>query len=258
MDKKKILEDGLLEQYLLGELDDTTVKMVEEALANDASLRAHFDTIDADFERMAFENAVEPPIGVRKDLETQLKEASEETPIRNLPNSKSNRSFWVAASVAALVTFGAVWMYNQWRGSEKSLKALETKTAALQERLSKLEANYEQTTSRYQQINNPNVVPLLLLGNDISPNSRATAYINHQTKEVILNARGLSALDKEHTYQVWADVEGQMIDMGVLTSNADYIPLRYIDQAESLNITIEPAGGNDHPTVENLISYVLL
>ena len=258
MDKNKILADGLLEQYLLGELDEPTMKFVEEALAKDADLRTHFDTLEADFEKIGFENAVEPPTQVRKNLETQLRDTKEETPVHNLPNAKPNRSFWAAATVAALVTFGAVWLYNQWQNSEENLKALETQTAELQERLSNLEANYEQTASRYQQINNTNVVPLLLVGNAKSPNSRATAYVNHQTKEVILNAKGLSALDQEHDYQVWADVEGEMINMGVLTSDDDYIPLRYIDHAESLNITIEPAGGNDHPTVENLISYVVL
>lgn len=258
MDKKKILEDGLLEQYLLGELDDKTLQMVEIAIAGDSDLRAHFDALEADFERIAFENAVDPPLSVRQGLETQVSEMNEEKHLRSLANSRPNTSFWFAASIAALMAFGAAWIYNQWRASEENLKTLETQTAALQERLSKLEENYEETNNRYQQINNPNVVPLVLVGNSKSPSSRATAYVNHQTKEVILNTKGLSALDEEHTYQMWADVAGEMINMGVLSNNRDYVLLRYIEDAESLNITIEPVGGNDHPTVENLISNVVL
>ena len=57
---------------------------------------------------------------------------------------------------------------------------------------------------------------------------------------------------------MWSDVEGEMIDMGLLDSNRNLIELKYIDAAESLNITIEPAGGNDHPTVADLVSYVTL
>ncbi len=260
MDKKKILEDGLLEQYLLGELDAETRQGVAAALANDMDLRAQFDALEEDFERIAFENAVEPPKKVRDALAASITDTTEETPVRTLSNTNTQRNtgFWVAASVAAVVAFGAVWMYNQWQASEENLKALETQTAALQERLSNLEANYEETASRYQQINNTNVVPLLLMGNEKSPSSKATAYVNHQTKEVILNAKGLRVLDKDHTYQMWADVEGEMINMGLVKTDEDYIILRYIDHAESLNITIEPAGGNDHPTVENLISNVVL
>lgn len=258
MDKKKILEDGLLEQYLLGELDDKTLEMVETAMAGDADLRAQFEALEADFERIAFENAVDPPLSVRQGLETQLSEMNDEKRVRSLASSRPNTSFWIAASLAALMAFGAVWIYNQWLASEENLKTLETQTAALQERLSKLEENYEETNSRYQQINNPNVVPLVLVGNAKSPSSRATAYVNHQTKEVILNTKGLRTLDEEHTYQMWADVAGEMVNMGVLSNNKDYVLLRYIEDAESLNITIEPVGGNDHPTVENLISNVVL
>lgn len=258
MDKKKILEEGLLERYLLGELDDMTVKKVETALLGDADLRAHFDALEGDFERIAFENAVEPPTSVRSTLEARLSEAKEAIPMRQGSNTRTNTSFWIAASMAAIMAVGAVWIYSRWQASEENLKILETQTAALQERLSKLEENYEETSSRYQRINNSNVVPLLLVGNAKSPDSKATAYVNHQTREVILNASGLSALDKEHTYQMWADVAGEMINMGVLTRNQDYIVLPYIDHAESLNITVEPLGGNDHPTVENLISNVIL
>ena len=49
-----------------------------------------------------------------------------------------------------------------------------------------------------------------------------------------------------------------MINMGILEADQEYIPVRYIDKAESLNITIEPAGGSEHPTVEQLISNIYL
>jgi anti-sigma-K factor RskA len=49
-----------------------------------------------------------------------------------------------------------------------------------------------------------------------------------------------------------------MINMGTLNTDNELVPLKYIENAESLNITIEPAGGSDHPTVEELVSYVIL
>ncbi len=57
---------------------------------------------------------------------------------------------------------------------------------------------------------------------------------------------------------MWADVDGEMISMGLLPTDKELIALTYIDKAASLNITIEPKGGNDHPTVERLISNVYL
>ncbi len=262
MDKKKILEDGLLEQYLLGELDAATMKSVASAMEDDMELRAHFEGLEENFERIAFENGIVPPKTVRDTLEAQLLESEQkdEKQIRSLSPAKSSSktNFLVAASIAAVLAFGTFWMYTQWQTAENNFKALESQTFALQERLSRLEKNYSETSNRYQQINNPNVIPLVLMGNEKAPNSKATAYVNHRTKQVILNAKGLRTLDEEHTYQMWADVEGEMINMGIVKTGEDYIILNYIDHAESLNITIEPAGGNDHPTVENLISNVIL
>jgi hypothetical protein len=49
-----------------------------------------------------------------------------------------------------------------------------------------------------------------------------------------------------------------MIDMGVILKNEPMLAMKYIPNATSLNITIEPLGGNDHPTVERLVSNVYL
>ena len=54
MEKKRILEEGLLEQYLTGELPLEDQLMVEKVLEEDASLKAHFDQLEADFEKIGF------------------------------------------------------------------------------------------------------------------------------------------------------------------------------------------------------------
>ena len=74
----------------------------------------------------------------------------------------------------------------------------------------------------------------------------------------MINTERLPDLDADHDYQMWADVEGEMINMGVISKDKKLMAMNYIDHSESLNITIEPAGGNDHPTVERLVTNVYL
>lgn len=66
------------------------------------------------------------------------------------------------------------------------------------------------------------------------------------------------ALNAEHDYQMWADVEGEMINMGLIDNKKDLLAMNYIENAESLNITIEPLGGSEHPDVSRSISNVYL
>jgi len=263
MDKKKILEDGLLEQYLLGELSDEQEILIQKVLKEDADLRTIFEGLEEEFEKIAFENAILPPDSVKKALRKAIETSGENTKVRDISGPKKNDTFntgrlAVAASFAAIFALSSFWLYNRWQTAEDNLRTFQEQTIALQDRLSNLEQTFEVTNKRYQTINNRNVIPLLLKGNRIFPQSRAVAYVNHTTKSVLVNSQGLPPLEEDKTYQMWADVDGVMINMGLLPADTDLIPLKYIDRAESFNITIEPAGGNDHPTVENLISNVLL
>jgi anti-sigma-K factor RskA len=95
-------------------------------------------------------------------------------------------------------------------------------------------------------------------GNELMPEASVISYVNHKNRTVIVNASGLPELPSDKDYQLWADVEGVMIDMGVIPKKSEMIAMTYIEDAESLNITIEPAGGNDHPTVSQLITNVYL
>ena len=57
-----------------------------------------------------------------------------------------------------------------------------------------------------------------------------------------------------HCYQLWADVNGKMVSLGILKTGEEWMELKYLENAESLNVTIEKEGGSQHPTVTRLIA----
>ncbi|WP_378172552.1 anti-sigma factor domain-containing protein [Aquimarina sp. SS2-1] len=261
MDRNTIKDKGILEQYLLGELSEEQSKEIENILKEDQDLREYYTKMEDDMERMTIENAISPPAQVKTDLLKQVENSGNTPKKKALSLAKEKRqpyNFAIAASLAALFLMSSGWLYNKWQNTEQTMITLQQETNYLKNRLVNLEGNYKETDRWYQAINKPEVIQLVLKGNQKSPNSAAIAYVNHQDKEVILNAKGLSKLHQDKTYQMWADVDGEMIDMGVIPSDKEMIVMKYIEKTESLNITIEPAGGNDHPTVEQLISNVIL
>ncbi|MBT8184645.1 MAG: anti-sigma factor [Eudoraea sp.] len=264
MDKNKIIENGLLERYLTGELPEDLCHELEQVLKKDASLKQLYSQMEEDFERLAMDNAIAPPEEVKRSLKAQINSMGVQasagaSKVRSISKSKRfQRSFLVAASLAALLAVSSFWFYSRWQQAEETLKLVQEQTSSLQDRVVSLEKSVEESRESFRKINNPNIIPLLLEGNEISPQSRAIAYVNHATKEVIVNPQGLSPLDRDHAYQMWADVDGEMINMGLIPRDTDLVALKYIDDASSINITIEPAGGSEHPTVERLISSALL
>ena len=257
----EIRDKGLLELYLLDELNEEERLAVEAVLKKDGDLDKELRQLEAEFEKLGFENAVEPPSAVKDALLNQIGDSeengdSEVIPLK--PRRSSRMYFYVAASVAALLLLNSIWMYTQWQSTQDQLEVLKTESENLKIQLAGIESEFKETSKWYAMVNDPEVQKFIMSGNSKSPESVAVAYLNELEKTVVLKANGLTPLSGDKTYQMWADVEGEMIDMGVIPSDADMVPLKYIANAESFNITIEPKGGNDHPTVEQLITNVIL
>ncbi|MEM7086218.1 MAG: anti-sigma factor [Bacteroidota bacterium] len=257
MDKNAIIESGMLERYLLGELSHAESLQLEAILQEDAELRSLYEEMESDFEKMARENAIQPPAKVKQQLMEKV--IGDTTPVIPLNENRANKQYLaIAASFALLFGVTAIWLYTQLNKTQESIELVRTQNSELKNELELVMENYDDIVGWYETINDPNAVQFILKGNDKSPNAKAISYVNHANKTVVLNAKELPTLDADHDYQLWADVAGEMIDMGVIPKNTPMIAMKYIDKAESFNITIEPAGGNDHPTVERLISNVYL
>lgn len=257
MDSSYIKENGLLELYLLGELSQEETAQIEQILANDGELRAMKEEHELVFEKMAMENEVKPSSSVKGDLmQSIIAPIPESKPRTSFFNSKL--AFYAAASIALLLMINSIRLFTQLSNSNSEMEQLRVETDALKEEIENMNNRLSITQELLAEINNPRVEKLIMRGNSLSPNSVAVAYLNEEDKKVILNCSGLAELDENLTYQMWADVDGEMINMGVIPRDQEMIAMTFIEDAESFNITIEPAGGNDHPTVERLITNVVL
>ena len=258
-----LTEEGTLTQYILGELDGETTQALEELLQSDPKLKGKVLELEDQFEQLGLENAITPPASVKEKLiEVVESGSSREHPSIAAQSKKvsvwSSGSWRIAAGIALLFGLASLWLFTQWQNTRSDLEALQNESRQLSDRLNALEQEIAVVNTKYTQVNHPDVVPLVLVGNDQLPGSKVVAYMNHTSRSVVVNTAALPDLKNTQSYQMWADVDGVMIDMGLLDSGEDLIPLKYIDRAESLNITVEPYGGSEHPTVSNLISYVKL
>ncbi|MFK7747380.1 MAG: anti-sigma factor [Kordia sp.] len=263
-DRNTVIESGMLEMYLLGLLPDEQVTALEIMLAEDTILAKKYAEIEQDFENVSLENAIQPPNFIKEDLFAAIKE--EYTDVKTLPKEVSTQEtikkplnfMWIAASLAAIFMVSTLWMFTQWNSTQDDLQVTQQELNTIKTQIANLEGNLKDSQLLAAVVKDPNTVQYALKGNDKIPNGFATAYINHIDKSAIVNAQKLPALPVDKTYQMWGDVDGEMINMGIIDKSKDVVVLQYIDKATSLNITIEPAGGSDHATVEELVTNVYL
>lgn len=249
----ELITSGAIEQYLLGTLDPAQIPMVEAAIATNPDLKKQVLLLEEQLENLAMKAAVAPPEKVKKSLMKSINKRAYNKNLKGLTGVT-----WMAAGFALLFGLSTMWLYQQTGRLERSIDQLEQQNAVLTDQTENDQNLLRLAAEELKALKDPNTLKFTLAGNDKAPDAVAVGYVNHNSQQVVFDAAGLPDLGSEHDYQLWADVDGEMIDMGVIVADNSAQAMTYILAAESMNITIEPKGGSDHPTVSNLIASVLL
>lgn len=250
----EILENGSLYQYVLGELSATEVLELEALIAENVELQNELALIEETLESVANENKITPPASIKNHLVSKI--SNRDNQAISLPNY--SKLYYAAAAIAIIFMVSTTYLYLNLSELQNRMVEVNDSNTLLKENLETLLTDFETTQDWYQRINQPEVEKYTLTGNDLSPNSVLISYINPVEKIAFVNVERLSELDEDHDYQLWADVDGEMLNMGVLNSDNKMMAVTYYENATSLNITIEPKGGSKHPTVTQLISNIYI
>lgn len=249
--KEKIhhfLESDLLEKYLLGETTTLETTQVERYIAMYPEVRKAYDELQDNLEAYVKLHAIKAPEGLKETILHQVKK-----------QSSSNFKFYkmaIAASLIAMIFGGATFFfYNQNQDLIEKNTIVNNKIKDLE---MDMRVQLEDLRNQYIVLNNPNTKRLDVRGNRKAKELKALAYINPVKKLSYINVSHLPQLPEDQCFQMWAEVNGKMVNLGVIKQFDDkeqLLALPYADQAVGY-ITIEPRGGNAAPTVENIVANI--
>lgn len=247
--KEKIrifLNTDLLEKYLLGTTTLEETLQVERYIAMYPEVRKTFDELQANLEAFAKMHALTPPEGLKAKILARIR-------AQNLSRRRFKR-YMVAATVAAFLFAGSSYFfYNQ-------NQSLQQENVIVNNKIKNLEADMkeqlEDVRNQFIVLNNPNTRKYYVKGNKKARELKAVAYVNPVKKLSYINVQNLPQLPEDQCYQMWAEVNGELVNLGIikdLSRNDKLWALPYADDAMGY-ITIEPKGGNTTPTVENIVA----
>ncbi len=247
---KDILESDLLERFVLGDVSDLERQKVISWRSQSNEVRDTLMELEESLERLALENKQDIPQSVKsKILNKPYSSAAR-------PASKKIASSWISWAACLLLGFACSWVYQQ-----QKINSISETNEIIQNELSLLKEECNRTRQRMAFINDNNTVPMFLKGTANAPESGVIIYWNETKKACQLKVANLPNIPANKTYQLWADVEGEMLNLGIFDykeASIEAIPMAYLDNAESLNITIEKEGGSDHPDVSTLTASVAI
>ncbi|WP_223032915.1 anti-sigma factor [Hanstruepera marina] len=253
------LNSGLLEKYLIGETTASETDMVENLIVNNAAVKTAYDVLQDNLEVVSKLNAKEAP----QDALNNILDALDEKPVISISKINKRKTWYkysIAASVAAFLFASTSYLFyvqNQKLSHENQVVVDE-----IFDLRSDIENNNKMLSDimkQFKQLNNPETRKYIINGNSRAKNLKTVAYINPKEKKSMIDVVSLPQLPEDQCYQIWAEVEDKMVNLGILKETDRQLKeIPYTEDALALSITIEPKGVNPKASKENAVAEIAL
>lgn len=241
---KIFLDSDLLEKYLLGDTSLEETLRVERYIAMHPEVSNTYNELQESLEIFAKKHAIKTPEGLKDRILNRVKA---EKSVK-----KRYSKYIIAACFAAFIFASAsyfFWMQNESLKEENSFVTNEIKD---------MKNKLEDVRNQFIVLNNPQTKRINVKGNKKAKELKAVAYVNPVKKLSFINVKNLPNLSEDKCFQMWAEVNGEMVNLGIIkniTDKENLLALPYAKGAVGY-ITIEPKGGNKTPTVENIVANI--
>ena len=273
MDIDKYISSGILEAYAMGDLSSAERADVERMISLYPEIRAELTLIEETLEAVAVHTAVAPNANLREKVlrkaigaegsgtANPVEENGKVVPFHEKQNKSGagRYKYYLAAAItfAVLTSFAALFFYSRWQDAEDRLYVAVAERTAMAQNFKTVENQLDSVSRELAIYANENFNEIELQGLALAPEASATVFWNRNTSEVFLNPSSLPAAPADKQYQLWAIVDGEPVDLGVLSAdrNRGLLKMKEVEGASAFAITLEPAGGSPAPTLDQM--YVL-
>ena len=256
MDKDYILNSGLLEQYILGLTTPEESREVEHYAELYPEVKDELHAMGQAMEEYAKQFAIPAPPGIKNAILSEIDSMEQEAQVIQMngtPKRKVNWAAWLSGAAAVLFGIFTLQYYSASSVLQTELNQVKSEFQAYQVACETNQAEQAESQKLFAMLSNERTIPVRLKGTNLAPEAQAVVYWNDKSESAYLNILNLPKPPEGKQYQIWADVEGKMVNMGLVSERSEsFQVLNFIDHPESFNITLEPLGGSEEPTVSLL------
>jgi anti-sigma-K factor RskA len=237
---QEYISSGIVESYVLG------LASVEERSEFEKMCKQYPEVLQArlafelSLEKQAMQNAIEPSADLKQKVFDEINSPAKIISIAEPPIRKMN--WWKYAAAVFIILFAgslywSITLQKKKKELSEQLNESNTKMAQLEKDLKVLQGN-------------PAVKMARMDGTTISPQSYTTVYWDTTSHDVYLLVNNLPKPASDQQYQLWALLNGQPIDMGMLEISEKPLQLYHmknVQSAQAFAITLEKKGGSSTP-----------
>ncbi|WP_300020698.1 anti-sigma factor [uncultured Maribacter sp.] len=255
MDVEKYIASGILELYVAGTLSEKENFEIANYAKEYPEIKKEIEEIEASI--LELSRKASP--GYHYSFKALMNRINGEVKVVDM-NEKRSTPFlsYMGWAASILLAVGLFWMYQQNQDLKSNIEVVEKQNLDLEQQIADTDSSLEQTQELLNTLRDKNISVIPLGGQDVSPTSYAKAYWNKQEEKVFIDAKGLPEPPDGFVYQVWSLKLSPLTptSMGLLedfaTDENKVFALNNPNDSEAFGITLEPAGGSESPTLEQL------
>lgn len=250
MNIQEYISSGIVESYVLGLASEEERAEFEQICAQHPEVRQARIDFELSLEKQAMDNAITPASDLKQKIFSTIgisepPASRPEAPVRKMTN------WWKYAAAASVILLAGSIIWN----------------ITLSKKNKELEGNYNSSVAELNELKNdlqvlqqnPNIKMAAMGGQPASPASFATVYWDTTSQDVYLMINNLPKPASNQQYQLWAFLNGQPVDMGLIEITEKPLQLYRLKKArsaEAFAITLERRGRPDVRKPEGQV-YVL-
>lgn len=260
MDSEKILQSGILEQYVLGLVSDEESAEIEvymvaypevnEKVQRLRSCMEHYTGLhdisspQKNSKKAPLSNCDQLSGNARKrclSVETKFGRPQQKEQLAEMQNH--TRLLTALASISILFFAGLSIYFYQKQASEASA------LAKVKQEFFELKEQHQMVVSQMRATNTDNALvtdkvtqKMKMKGVGVMPEAEVIVYYNAKQQRSLLDPVSLPEAPKDHYYQLWAEVDQQTVDMGTINQGAEkngFIPIDFVANADNFTITLK-------------------
>ncbi|MCH4822841.1 anti-sigma factor [Gramella lutea] len=262
MDIKEYISSGILELYVYGALTEAESREVSRVLKEHPEVRKEVEEIENALQKLSI--SVAPSYNAEAILARIKQKLGKKADHKVIPLESDKGHNWVsyfgwAATILLLV--GLFFVFEERNNLREQLTSEKANAAKLEQQIADAREDAEKTEELLAVLRDKNVSKVPLQGQNAAPGAYAAVYWNKQEKKAYIDAKELPEPPRGKVYQVWSlklepltPTSIGLLDEFELDDNKIFT-LENANESQAFGITLEPEGGSEAPTMEQL--YVL-
>lgn len=256
MSKEKLIKSGLLEMYVLGLTTEEERMVVLEGIQKYPEIAQEMNQLKEALDQYAASQSIIPPEKLKESIFENIANSQKRKDNPNPKRFKALRA-WVLPLLLLflLVLTGLNFSLYQKVNTLFSQKGvLVDKLNQTEQLLAACENGKEVMDNRVAFIEDSSTSKIILSASGKLNIDQLLVYYNPLQKLALLQVIQLAIPPPGMQYQLWAESEGKMLNMGLFEPSSTQVQqIQFVPETESFNLTLEPTGGSITPSTDRLI-----